>query len=741
VGCDTVRELTIEEPPRLGGEGGELQVRLADPDAAGARALEIHFRPHQHEGAANTWPWARAATGTVTVAAGEAHLRSTPQRGDAAWPPAGAKEIDLDGLYERLARAGDECGPQMQSLQAAWSEEGVVFADLALTSQSREAERFALHPALIAGIFHAAILTATGEDASANGSKEQLIAWPLSWRGVTLHNPGAEQLRVSIASSAADAVSIVATDETGAIVATVEALATCPRPAAEIVDVPRALLAVEWRPLARTSEQHAAHAPAGDQGRVVCVDIDEHEASRIALEHELRRARAAGETQLALRGGRARVPRLVHVGDHSAAASIEARRTVLHHAESAHAAARLAAPLVSHPDAERLLLATPLDQRALRDADQAGALPALLRELVRRPRTTRAATAGSDRSLPRRLRVADPTERAALVLDAVCTAIADILGYEEARAIDSGRALRELGFDSVSALELRDRLVALSGILLPVSVVIDHPTPEALAEHLADQLADPAQPAPQAFKEAERMVELGGGGDGERLVCVPSVLAMSGPHEYVGLAQMLAGTREVSALHLPGFQPQLPLPETFEAVLTALADTTIEHTEGSPFVLLGHSSGGLIAHALAARLETLAHPPRAVVMIDTYPTSASTTMLSRAMSRILGASEASLSASEERLAAMRAYLELLRGWEAEPIEAPALLVRAGEPMEGLASTPDWHASWPLAHTQLDVAGDHMSMMSAHLATTVAAVREWLSHTTRTRGADLEHAVD
>ncbi len=747
VGCDTARELTIDAPPRLGREGCELQVRLAEPDAAGARALEIHFRPLQGEGAANTWPWIRAASGAVTAAAAEARPAATPAAGNPdAWPPAGAQEIDLDGLYERLAQAGDECGAQMQSLRAAWSEEGVVFADLALPSHGRDAERFALHPALIAGICHAAGLAADGEYESASDSTGRRIAWPLSWRGVTLHRHGAKQLRVSVARSADDdAVSIVATDEAGALVATVAALEARPRQAAEIVDLARALLAVEWRPLERAREQHVARVRDGERGGVVCVDIDEHEASRSALERELRHASAAGETQLALRGGRARVPRLVHVGDHAEATGALANtheRGTVKRAESAHEAARLAAPLVSHPDAERMLLAVPLDQRALRDAEQAGTLPPLLRELVRRPVLTAAAAANSEGSLRRRLRRVDPTERVALVLDAVRTAIADILGHETARAIDPATALRELGFDSVTALELRDRLVRLSGLSLPVSVALEHPTPQALAEHLAAQLEDPAKPSRRALAPVERVVELAAGGnDAERLVCIPSVLAMSGPHEYVGLAHAFASTREVSALHLPGFQPRSPLPERFDAVLEELADTTIEHAAGTPFVLLGHSSGGLIAHALAARLETLAHPPRAVVMIDTYPTSASATMLSRAMSRILGASEASLAASEERLAAMRAYLELLRSWQAEPIEAPALLVRAGEPMEGLASTPDWRASWPLAHTRLDVAGDHMSMMSTHLATTVAAVREWLSHTTRTRGADLEHAID
>ncbi|GAB3971796.1 hypothetical protein GCM10029978_047650 [Actinoallomurus acanthiterrae] len=69
-------------------------------------------------------------------------------------------------------------------------------------------------------------------------------------------------------------------------------------------------------------------------------------------------------------------------------------------------------------------------------------------------------------------------------LDVVLREIAGVLGYDSPDAVDRARPFRDLGFDSVTAVEIRNGLVAVTGVALPVTVVFDHPTPERLAEHL-----------------------------------------------------------------------------------------------------------------------------------------------------------------------------------------------------------------------------------------------------------------
>ncbi|WP_371863010.1 type I polyketide synthase [Embleya hyalina] len=90
--------------------------------------------------------------------------------------------------------------------------------------------------------------------------------------------------------------------------------------------------------------------------------------------------------------------------------------------------------------------------------------------------------------LGRRLTASAPADRPALALDAVRAEIARVLGHAAPRAIDPDRAFRDLGFDSLTAVELRDRLAALSGLPLPASAVFDHPSATALAGYLCAEL-------------------------------------------------------------------------------------------------------------------------------------------------------------------------------------------------------------------------------------------------------------
>ncbi|WP_445515818.1 type I polyketide synthase [Streptomyces sp. NEAU-174] len=101
---------------------------------------------------------------------------------------------------------------------------------------------------------------------------------------------------------------------------------------------------------------------------------------------------------------------------------------------------------------------------------------------------TRADTTGESSSLRDRLAELAPADRQAAVLSLVRSQIATVLGYSGPEAVDATRAFRELGFDSLSAVDLRNRLGTATGLRFPVTVVFDYPSAEELAGHIGAEL-------------------------------------------------------------------------------------------------------------------------------------------------------------------------------------------------------------------------------------------------------------
>ncbi|MGV4989194.1 type I polyketide synthase, partial [Streptomyces sp. NRAIS4] len=146
---------------------------------------------------------------------------------------------------------------------------------------------------------------------------------------------------------------------------------------------------------------------------------------------------------------------------------------------------------------QALLVPVKLDLRGVRaDATAGAAVPHLLRGLVRtgRQQARAASTADENKQLSDRLAGLTAAEQEALLLDLVRTQSAVVLGHSEAEGVRSDTAFKELGFDSLTSVELRNRLREATGLKLPPTLVFDYPNPLALARHLLEEFGDIAAP-------------------------------------------------------------------------------------------------------------------------------------------------------------------------------------------------------------------------------------------------------
>ncbi|MFG3708266.1 type I polyketide synthase [Micromonospora sp. NPDC047670] len=385
------------------------------------------------------------------------------------------------------------------------------------------------------------------------------------------------------------------------------------------------------------------------------------------------------------------------------------------------------------------------------------------------------------RVLRDRLAGAPAAERHRILLDLVRARVATVLGHASPGAVEADRDFLELGFDSLTALELRDALRHETGAELSATLLFDHPTPTALARHLLAQLVDgdadaagaapdPGTPAsggagggllgglfnqPKAREDpagyAELLVKLAqfrpsfgepaqltrpagilrlaGGGTGAPLVCCCTMSLLSGAHEYARLAAGFRGVRDVWALPNPGFGVGEELPADLDALLRVHADTVLRAVGAGPFVLAGHSGGAMVANLLAGELERQGRSPAAVVLIDTYP--ANSEVLGRWVPQLLDGmidrDSAYTPMDDWRTTAWAGYLPLFMEWQPAPMAASTLLVRASEPLGEWDGDKDgWRSSWPYPHEAVDAAGDHFSMVADRGPELAGTVQRWLA---------------
>ncbi|MGW3011043.1 SDR family NAD(P)-dependent oxidoreductase [Streptomyces sp. NPDC001219] len=208
--CPHVEDLTLVSPLVLAERDPmDLQAALGADDGQGRRPFTVHAR---HVDPAPGEPWTLHATGTLSAA----HPEPTAPA-PSAWPPAGSEPLPVEDLYERLSAGGFDYGPLFQGLRAAWRHGDQVLAEVTLPQPAhQDADRFALHPALLDAALHASAFLPTEDTESGR--------LPFSWRGVQLHATGATQLRVRCDLSAPGTVALTLADAEGRPVADIASL-------------------------------------------------------------------------------------------------------------------------------------------------------------------------------------------------------------------------------------------------------------------------------------------------------------------------------------------------------------------------------------------------------------------------------------------------------------------------------------------------------------------------------------
>ena len=410
-----------------------------------------------------------------------------------------------------------------------------------------------------------------------------------------------------------------------------------------------------------------------------------------------------------------------------------------------------------------------LDMKALNAAGPDRVAP-IFHGLIRTTRKTAGGKAADPAALRRQLSGLDEAGQETALRDLILANAAIVLGHPSPDSVDPDSDFLASGFDSLTAMELRNALNAATGLALPAMVVFDNKSPAELARWLRTELGSTESAesnADETLSDFFRDSVLSGnlqkgltllravadirpkftgvedvdhlpkpavfaqGSTTPRLICVSTPMALGGTHQHARVAANIGNGRHVSALPVPGFARGESLPATAEAAVSVLGAAVVEAAEGEPFLLLGYSSGGVLAYATAKHLESQGIRPDGVVLVDTYHVSEGEERdVFEQLAVVLLEKESVFGKFDSaRLSGMNAYIDLLPGFDLGKIDAPVVFLRADKSfMDPDDPTDSWRAAaWDPAHTVVTVPGaTHFTIVEEHAAATAKAVNDWLS---------------
>ncbi|CAM5723890.1 Polyketide synthase OS=Streptomyces antimycoticus OX=68175 GN=SANT12839_037200 PE=4 SV=1 [Streptomyces antimycoticus] len=406
-----------------------------------------------------------------------------------------------------------------------------------------------------------------------------------------------------------------------------------------------------------------------------------------------------------------------------------------------------------------------------------GELPRV-RELFAARRDETASPA--DRGDVRRRLAALPAEQRHEELAALVRGtVAAVLGHTDPASVGDDQPFVELGFDSLSAVEVRSRLNLATGLDLPAMLVFDHPTVTdvcaflqnaldhgASAPAAAGKAGEESVDAAESFAAVYRQVALRGrmaeveallsGASGLRrrftdaseartgtgyvrlakgdedpvVVCLPPFAPVEQSLQFARLSTFFRDRRDLSMVTVPGFLPDEPLADGIDVLVEVLADATLRCADGKPFVMLGYSSSGWLAHSVATRLEATGTPAKGVVLLDACLRQHAP----------VGPAGYDVRGQRAPCTVHHHEFHLAHGPRHLPQAVPRLEPpsrsrrRRCSSAPGTASpvtpeappiTEDWRAHWPLPHTEAVIPGDHCTIVAENAGEAAAVVHDWL----------------